>query len=315
VKIKNINTNALIEKGYVMNFTIKGLGGGGSGRSEVRTPAVAGQFYEGSPGRLQAQLEQMRVEIGEVSTSPGVRALILPHAGYVYSGKAALHGMLCAAGGEYKRAVVIAPTHRVGFQGLAMCSYNAYATPLGEVAIDLDAVNTLRELKLPLLQTLDRAHDNEHALEVEIPILQNVLGDIPIVPLIAGHLDLASVRQLAVSLQTLWGKDTLWVISSDFTHYGHSFGYVPFKSGVQENLRELDLGAVDLINRCDLDGFAKYLEQTGATICGRAAIMLLLAMIENDGDLTGELIEYSTSGELTGDWSHCVSYAAIAFSE
>jgi AmmeMemoRadiSam system protein B len=84
---------------------------------------------------------------------------------------------------------------------------------------------------------------------------------------------------------------------------------------VQEKLRELDLGAADLIMKCDLDGFARYIEETGATICGRAAIMVLLAAIEGHGEINGELVEYSTSGELTGDWSHCVSYAAIAFND
>jgi AmmeMemoRadiSam system protein B len=297
-----------------MNFTINGMGGG-SGCSEVRPPAVAGQFYEGDPTRLQAHLEKLRVEIGKVDASPNVRALILPHAGYVYSGRTALHGMLRAAAGKYKRAVVIAPTHRVPFQGLALCSYKAYGSPLGDVNIDVEAVKTLCGYRLPMLQTMDRAHDNEHALEVEIPLFQNVFGDLPIIPIIAGQIDSNLARKLAESLKPLWAPDTLWIISSDFTHYGHSFGYVPFKSDVQEKLRELDLGAADLIMKCDLDGFARYIEETGATICGRAAIMVLLAAIEGHGEINGELVEYSTSGELTGDWSHCVSYAAIAFND
>lgn len=297
-----------------MNITVSGLDNS-SGNSKIRSAAVAGQFYDGNPARLQANIDKMREEIGEVEPVDSVRALILPHAGYVYSGKAALAAILKAAGNKYRRAVIMAPSHRVGFEGVAMCSYEAYATPLGDVAVDLEAVQALQDQSGVLLQTIDRAHDNEHALEVEVPLLQSVFEDLPIVPLITGYVEVPAARKLAEKMKYLWNSETLWVISSDFTHYGHGFGYVPFRNNIPERLRELDLGAAGYITKCDLEGFAGYLDRTGATICGRSAIMVLLAMIEKHGGINGELVEYYTSGDVTGDWSRCVSYASVLFKD
>jgi MEMO1 family protein len=114
----------------------------------------------------------------------------------------------------------------------------------------------------------------------------------------------------------LWKSDTLWVISSDFTHFGHSFGYVPFTGDVEHKLKELDMGAVKKILALDSKGFSDYIEDTGATICGAAPIEILLKTIElaNCADsIKTELLECTNSGEISGDFSHCVGYSSIAF--
>ena len=124
-----------------------------------------------------------------------------------------------------------------------------------------------------------------------------------------------SARAIAQVLQDWWQKDILWVISSDFTHYGRNFNYLPFTKDVRENIDKLDLGAIELILQKDLHAFCKYLDKTGATICGRGAIEILLAVLElvEDNKQKVELVDHTTSGELTGNYSHCVSYAGIEF--
>lgn len=289
--------------------------------NEVRRPAVAGQFYEADPKRLRDGIEKLLAQVPASGDGRKrlVRAAVMPHAGYVYSGPTAVKTLAQARGGAYKRAVVIAPTHRVGFEGLATAPYKAYSTPLGEIPIDNEAMELLRKAECPYVRELVQAHAREHALEVELPILQTLLPPMPIVPLVCGQLSVEMARELAVALAPLWSHDSLWIISSDFTHYGASFGYVPFTSNVQNRLRELDLGAAEKAANLDLEGFADYVRATGATICGESPIKVLLAeasRAQASGErISGRMADYSSSGDSTGDWSHCVGYAGIVFEE
>jgi AmmeMemoRadiSam system protein B/AmmeMemoRadiSam system protein A len=314
---------------------------------QVRRPAVAGAFYTGDPARLAAQVRKF---LGDGGASPAaadaaVRALIVPHAGYEYSGAVAgkAYALLRSpqAQARIRRVVVAAPTHCIPFRGVSLGNYGAFATPLGEMPVDAEACRALAGAH-PLISTRADAHSREHALEVQLPFLQTVLPQAKLVPLVCGELSAADARTLAPLLRkTLWNTETLWVISSDFTHFGASFGYVPFTRDVPQRLSELDHGAVERICAGDLDGFAEYLERTGATICGAHPISLLLAVIENAGRKNGKTEEarddrtpqatdhgpqttdhfvirevaYTTSGQLTGDWEHTVSYAAIAVEE
>jgi MEMO1 family protein len=286
----------------------------------IRKAAVAGQFYDANPTQLKQYINELKADAeisSESSNKP--RAVILPHAGYLYSGATAVKTLLKTSGHNYKRAVVLAPSHRVAFKGVALGNYSGFATPLGTVEVDTSAVSELAALKAPLLGISNQPHEHEHALEVELPLLQEIIPDIKIIPGIVGFTDQPTAKKLAELLLELWEPDTLWVISSDFTHYGRSFQYLPFTDNIAENLRELDLGAAELITNLDLDGFDKYLERTGATICGAAPIKILLAVInqaQNNGEnIAAELIDYTTSAAQSGDYSHCVSYVGISFAE
>ena len=285
----------------------------------VRPPAVAGQFYEGDKSSLEKDLEKLFANCAEISDGfpdTKVRALISPHAGYVYSGQTAAKVFSLIKKFNYKRAIIIAPSHQVPFSGLAVADYSAYKTPLGDVKVDIDICSLLYET--PAVTELKSAHEYEHALEVQLPFLQKLQPDLSIVPLVCGQLDDKTAELAAEALLPYWNSDTLWIISSDFTHYGHSFGYVPFKDNVPENLKKLDLGAADKIVEMDCEGFSEYIEETGATICGSNPIKLLLKTIElskPDDKVISHLVDYTTSGELAGDYSHCVSYAGIAFFE
>jgi AmmeMemoRadiSam system protein B len=150
-------------------------------------------------------------------------------------------------------------------------------------------------------------------------LLHELNPEMQIIPVIAGFIDVVTAGHVAQALEQFWNKETLWVISSDFTHYGKAFSYEPFVKDVKNNLHELDMGAVNHILKFDLDGFNHYVNRTGATICGAGPIRILLAAarlaIANGEKLQAELVDYTTSGDLTGDFSHCVSYAGIAITE
>ena len=288
---------------------------------EIRPPAVAGQFYEADPKRLKESIEGFLAEIPphKHDSSKVVRAIVMPHAGYAYSGPTAVKTMLQAKGGDYKRALVIAPSHRVAFEGLASARYKAYKTPLGEIPVDSEAAELIRGANCPYIRDILQAHAREHALEVELPILQTLLPAMPIVPFICGQITVDSAKIIATALAPLWNRETLWIISSDFTHFGASFGYMPFSSNIPNRLRELDLGAVEKVTAFDLAAFDDYVKSTGATICGESPIKVLLAAasdsLEAGAKLSARLADYSNSGESTGDWSHCVSYAGIVVEE
>lgn len=285
----------------------------------IRPPAVAGQFYESDKSSLESDLERLFAKCADISDEfpdSKVRAIISPHAGYVYSGQTAAKVFSLIKKFNYRRAIIIAPSHMVPFSGLAVADYSAYKTPLGEVKVDIDICSSLYET--PAVTELKSAHEYEHALEVQLPFLQKLQPDLSIVPLICGQLDDKTAKLASEALLQYWDSETLWVISSDFTHYGNSFSYVPFQNNIPDNLRKLDLGAVDKITDLDYQGFSEYVDETEATICGRNPIKLLLKTIElskPDDKVISHLVDYTTSGELTGDYSHCVSYAGIAFFE
>lgn len=148
-------------------------------------------------------------------------------------------------------------------------------------------------------------------MQIELPMLQHVLDDFKLVPIVVGQLDEDSIKTIAKILLENIDSETLVVISSDFTHYGKAFGYLPFKDNIENNLQKLDMGAFKYIQNGDLFGFLDYIELTGATICGRYPIGILLAMLPEDSE--AHILQYQTSGHITGDWSHCVSYVAAAF--
>lgn len=282
---------------------------------KIREPAVAGQFYPADPETLQTEILDM-LDVDIPKPEGNIRALISPHAGYAYSGKTAGKGFSLLKGSSYDRIVVIAPSHYLPFSGLATADYTAFRTPLGDIPVDLDAVQLLLDTEPGIVKVITGAHQSEHALEVQLPFLQKVLPDTPIVPLICGRLKVNFAEKAANCLISLWESNTLWVISSDFTHFGRSFGYLPFVDDVENQLKELDMGAVNKILDLDFNGFSEYLDNTRATICGAGPIKILLKTIELSGCaelIRPELIECTNSGELTGDFKHCVGYSDIVF--
>ncbi len=298
----------------------------GGERGRVREPILAGTWYEAGSSALAESIDARleghgRPPAPRPETAAQARtwteagrlpvALIVPHAGHMYSGPCAGQAFGLLRGSGCKRVILLGPSHRVAFSGAALPEEDAFRTPLGTVRLDRAAIDRLA--KEPGFQVLPRAHAGEHSLEIELPFLQRVLGsEFALIPIVVGRMDAASLRSIGNALAGLWVDGTVIVASSDFTHYGPGFDYVPFTDDVPDRLRKLDLGAVARIASADLEGFSEYRASTGATICGAEPIRILLEAARGRS-LQGRLIDYYRSGDLTGDFGSSVSYAAIAF--
>jgi AmmeMemoRadiSam system protein B len=277
-------------------------------------PAVAGTWYPAARDELEKQVDSL-LGGADARSSAAIlpaAALIVPHAGFAYSGAVAASAFARLRGATFDRVVVLGPSHYFGFRGAAIPDEGSvYRTPLGDVVIDGAGIAALRESGGFLAD--DRMFEPEHSIEAELPFLQRVLGrDVPILPvLLGGRASGEDAARVAEILAPLVTASTLVIVSSDFTHFGRRFGYTPFTGDVPARIRALDLGAIGTIEAGDASAFAHYVDATGATICGHRAIEVLLRL---PGRASGaKLLEYDTSGRMTASWDHSVSYAAIAF--
>lgn len=264
-------------------------------KSIVRAPAVAGTFYPGDSRELAQSVAQMLGAAAHDAPERAVpKALIAPHAGYVYSGPiaASVYNLLAPARRTITRVVLLGPTHRVAVRGLALPGCQAFATPLGSVEIDRAAVETLRGM--PQVTVSAQAHALEHSLEVHVPFLQAVLERFTLVPLAVGE---ASAQEVAEVLDALWGgAETLIVVSSDLSHY-LSYG---------------DAQAVDRATAKAILGLATDISHEQA--CGATPVTGLNQAARRRG-LRPELIDLRNSGDTAGDKSRVVGYGAFAFYE
>ncbi|MGV0949558.1 MAG: AmmeMemoRadiSam system protein B [Azonexus sp.] len=259
----------------------------------TRPPAVAGMFYPGSPIDLSATVDQLLAE-APAATTLQPKALIVPHAGYIYSGSTAAmaYATLAPWHATIRRVILLGPTHRVAVDGLAAPKSGAFATPLGNIALDAAAIAQLAEL--PQIVFSDHAHAQEHSLEVHLPFLQRVLDDFTLVPLAVGH---ATPRDVAEVLDLLWGgPETLIVISSDLSHF------LPYAAANQ-----VDRDTCQHILQLDTDIRPEQ-------ACGAYPINGLLLAAHQRG-LVPQLIHHCNSGDTAGDKQRVVGYAAFSFTE
>lgn len=257
----------------------------------VRRPAVAGMFYPGSPVELRSTVEDL-LRDARPSRGPRPKAVIAPHAGYVYSGPIAAVAFQALAGQALHRVVVLGPAHRVPVRGLALPGCDAFATPLGEVAVDTEAAAALSDL--PQVTTFPEAHASEHSLEVELPFLQVLFPGVPVLPIVVGDADGDEVAEV---LDRVWGgPETAVVISSDLSHY------LPY----------------DVARRVDRETADEILALEGPLhsrqACGAWPINGLLVAAHRRG-MTPTLLDLRSSGDTSGDRGRVVGYGAFAFSE
>lgn len=263
-----------------------------AGAVRVRPAAVAGRFYPGDARALAAMVDDALAHAAAPTGRPP-KALVVPHAGYVYSGPIAASGYrrLSAVRDVIRRVVLMGPAHYVGVRGLAVSSADAFVTPLGPVPVDAEAREAV--LGLPGVVVDDRAHAPEHSLEVHLPFLQRTLDRFAVLPLVVGAAD---ARTVAHVLDTVWGGDeTLIVVSSDLSHY-------------------LDHARAQQRDRATADAI---LRGEGATLtdedaCGVAPLRGLLVAAAEHG-LHGELVDLRTSGDTAGDPDRVVGYGAFSF--
>ena len=279
-----------------------------AGVKQVAEASLAGQWYSARPNELRTELNNYLAAATHQSW-PDVCALIQPHAGYVYSGATAACGLKAAQGRAYKRIVVLGGSHQSKLSNqVAALPATHFATPLGEIPLDTESRDKL--LRYPEFVSAPAAFRGENSVELQLPLLQAAFSDFVLLPLVIGQLDAEHTVAVAQSLRTVVDADTLVVASTDFTHYGERFGYVPFTKQIPENLKKLDLGAFEFIRKKDFKGFYAYLHKTGATICGLYPVAVLLAMLPTDVQV--ELLCYDTSGAQTGSYENSVSYLSAA---
>jgi AmmeMemoRadiSam system protein B/AmmeMemoRadiSam system protein A len=256
----------------------------------VRQPAVAGMFYPADPRELESLLEDL---LAGASTAGGApKAIIAPHAGYPYSGPVAAEAYagLRARRDQIRRVVLLGPAHRVYVRGLALPGADRFATPLGLIDIDREAVAQIRQL--PQVGVMDAAHAQEHSLEVHLPFLQAVLDRFELVPLVVGE---AGPDEVAEVLELLWGgEETLIVISSDLSHY---YDY--------DTARAIDARTADNILKRRLENIGPY------EACGCIPLHGLLT-IARSRDLHIELLDLRNSGDTAGPRDRVVGYGSFA---
>ncbi len=280
----------------------------------VRPSALAGTWYPATAQALGAAVDGYLAAARVAGPAGTIRALIVPHAGYAYSGPTAGRGYALVRGASYRRVLLLAPSHRSAFRGLSVDPVAAYRTPLGEVPLDLEAAAALRNS--PLVRGDGDAGGQEHAIEIQLPLLQRTLEPgWHLIPVLVGDLDGQDIARAAELLRPLADAQTLVVVSSDFTHYGPRFGYRPFPldGRTAERLKDLDGGAMERIAAKDAGGFLDYQDRTGITVCGYRPIAILLRMLGPGARV--ERIAYTTSGALTGDYANSVSYAVLAVTD
>ncbi|HUX69098.1 MAG TPA: AmmeMemoRadiSam system protein B [Cellulomonadaceae bacterium] len=261
--------------------------------SRVREPAVAGAFYPGDPEVLRITVDRLLADAPPPEEAAVPRAVIVPHAGYVYSGSTAALAYARVARGRdvIRRVVVIGPTHRVPVRGVALPGADGFRTPLGVMPV-AEAWAEDRLAGVPAVCLFAETHRWEHSVEVQLPFLQRALGDVEVVPLLAGD---ATGDEVADVLDALWGgPETLVVISSDLSHY------LPY-----EEARRVDAGTIAQISA--LDGPVDHLQACGAT-----PVNGLLVAARRHG-LRPELLGACSSGDTAGDRLRVVGYSAFAF--
>ncbi len=287
----------------------------GTGASDgVCLPQAAGRFYPAAREALSQAVHGLLAGHPSPADGAPVTALIVPHAGYAYSGRVAGRGYAGVDGAGVKRVVVLAPSHRVAFRGLGVGCFRAFRTPLGDLPVDTASGAALASGGHGCAGHAE-AFVGEHAIEVQLPFLQTVCPTAMLVPLLCGEIQPAAVDVIAARLAAVVPHEgTLWVVSSDFTHFGADFGYVPFTRDALARVEQLDRGVIETIRRRDTAAFREYLRATGATVCGADAIAILLSLLPRLGPAGDtRLLDYAQSGRLAHDDTHSVGYAAIAF--
>lgn len=283
----------------------------------ARKPVVAGMFYDDYEHALKEQIEGCFVsefgpgKLPEKSRDKKTIGVVVPHAGYQFSGQCAAFAYKELAESKMPDLYLILGISHEGRPGLTT-TLEDWETPLGIVKTDREFGERL--IKESELTENREAHKREHSIEVQIPFLQFISNeDFKILGIEVGQCDFEGFAEKIVKMAKEMNRKICVIASSDFTHYGISYGYVPFSDNVKEKLYELDKGAIKHICNLSVFGLFSHIQETGATICGRNAIALAIEIVKRLGAKKGELLKYYTSGDIVNDYSNAVGYGCILF--
>jgi len=263
----------------------------------MREPAFAGMFYPGDPRSLEALIDTLLSGAKGPLHGGTIAGMILPHAGYAYSGHAASLGYGLLAGKIFDRIVIVSPSHREYFDGISVFDGDGYRTPLGDLLVDEQARKEL-VAEDPVIAASHLGHRQEHAIEVHLPFLQKVLGDVRIVPIVMGEQKRDYCLHLARRLAEVFtGTNTLFIASSDLSHYH------PYQEA--ESLDNVTIGDVE---RFDYEMLLSDLEAERTEACGGGPMVAVLAATRQLGANRAETLCHCNSGDVTGDRTSVVGY-------
>ncbi len=286
-----------------------------NGWAADRPPAVAGSFYTDDAGELRSQIETLLEAARSGDEVRTVRALVVPHAGYVYSGPTAALAFATLPQEGVRRVILLGPSHHFSFAGGALPGegITAFETPLGPMPLDVKAIARLRSQ--PQFGGPANAHNPEHSIEVELPFLKVVAPKARLVPIVVGaNTDLTACFEMAETLAGLIDDGTVVIASSDFTHHGSRYGWSPYEGPkLGDTLISIGRETAERAAAMDPRGFLKQIEVSGDTVCGARPVGILAALLAGAFDGEGQVLDVTTSGHVTGSFDLSVTYAAVAF--
>lgn len=270
----------------------------------VRLPAVAGSFYPAEPRDLEGEVRRLLREAPAPASAAGRPwGLVLPHAGYAYSGAVAAAGYRTVEGQRFDAVVLLGPSHHLHFRGASVGRYASYRTPLGDLPVDQETVTRLIAGER-CVGFRPEAHESEHSIEVQLPFVQVLFGAIPIVPILIGDGAFDTCQRLAAALRrALEGRRPLYIASTDLSHY-HTY----------EDARRIDERTLAAILEGDPSRFHERAQLGPCELCGASAVTTLLLLSKVAGGRPPVLLAACSSGDVTGSRSRVVGYAALALS-
>jgi AmmeMemoRadiSam system protein B len=277
-------------RGVIMNF------------EDIRYNIVAGSFYPGNADTLKKQITEF-LSKAEDKKIKDIKALICPHAGYIYSGQVAAYSYRQIEGKKFDSIFIIAPSHSEHFEFNSVYCGKAYQTPLGLVQVDVERCTILTDSGMPNTKSSKYGHRSEHSLEVQLPFLQLVLDDFKIVPIVMGYQSKPNIEALGNAIGNLFKNENILIIAStDLSHYH------PYNTAVS-----LDKKVEDSVKKFDADSFEEEFLEDSIEMCGGGPVISAMIASKILGANSSEILCYKNSGDVSGDRSAVVGYLSAAF--
>jgi hypothetical protein len=290
--------------------------------SLTRYASHSGDWYDDNPIMLSKELSKYLSASKKYEQSDSLKSIIVPHSGLCYGGPVAAKAFINVNPDNFNRAVILGPSHYEYFKGCALTSFEKFETPFGNVDVDTETINNLLKDSKHFFSFPQSSDVQEHSIEMEMPFLKYIFDKrkLSIIPMVIGDGNLSANTQLAKCLYNLYeDPKTLFVISSDFCHWGPNFDYVYYNKkfkNIWESTEDLDRQALDIIAQMDSKKFDMYMTKTKNTICGSNPITIILSIIEEyqkkhqDKKLSFESAGYAQSSKVKSMNDSSVSYAA-----
>ena len=290
--------------------------------SIFRPASHSGTWYQNSPQLLSQEIAQYISNSKKLNNQGYVKSIIVPHAGYRFCGQTMAQSFININPNNYNRVVILGPSHHEYFQGCGLTAFEKFDTPLGEIKVDTNYIKKLLKKKDLFFEVNKSVDIEEHSIEMELPFLKYIFNkkEFSIIPIIVGDNDLYTNKKIGNALYELYqDKNTLFVISSDFCHWGRNFGFTLYDKkfeNIWESIQDLDKQALDIIEEIDSEKLDNYFKRTKNTICGRNPISIILSIVEKYKNVNNKKVEfikagYSQSNKVKSLYETSVSYAAV----